>query len=90
LVKNASYYALRRRPGASSDAWWVNASRRPDAPPAMLALIAGRVRIELSYEETVEAIAWAERIGGWPTTGASPLIVYPRDPRVEAHAQIVV
>ena len=85
----ASYYALRRCPGAAADAWWVNASRRADAPPAMLALMAGRLRIELGYEETVEAIEWAERVGGWPTTGTSPITVYPRDPRVEAHAQIV-
>ena len=90
LVKNASYYALRRCRGASSDAWWVKRRDAPDAPPAVLALIAGRVRIELSYEETVEAIEWAERIGGWPTTGPSPLSVYPRDPRAETHVQIVV
>ena len=89
LVENGSYYALRRCPGASSDAWWANASRRTDAPPAMLALMAGRRRIEISYEDTVEALEWAERIDGWPTTGTPPLTIYPRDPRVETHAPFI-
>ncbi len=81
MDEDASYYALRRCSGAAADAWWVSASRRRDAPPAMLALLAGRTRVEAGPDEAVESLAWAERIGGWTPDGARPLAVYPHDPR---------
>ena len=81
LVKNASYYALRRGPSAASAAWWATVSRRRDAPAAILALIAGRERVEVSHAETIESLAWAERVDGWHASGDAPLLVYPHDPR---------
>jgi hypothetical protein len=81
MVENTSYYALRRCSGAAADAWWVNASRLRDAPPAIAALMSGRARVEVNRDETVEALAWAERVDGLPHGGEPPLRVYPHDPR---------
>ena len=82
MVEHTSYYALRRRSGTAADAWWVSASlHQQDAPRGIAALIAGRARVELTLDETVEALAWAERVDGFPHGGESPLRVYPHDPR---------
>jgi hypothetical protein len=81
MVEHTSYYALRRCPGAAADAWWVIASQRRDMPAAIQALLTGRGRVEVSYEETVESLAWAERIDGWTESGDPPLRVHPHDPR---------
>jgi hypothetical protein len=82
MVENASYYALRRCPGAAADAWWVNASLQSrGAPRAIAVLLSGRERVELNRDETVEALAWAERIDGFQHLGEPPLRVYPHDPR---------
>jgi hypothetical protein len=77
MVENASYYALRRCPGEAADAWWVNVSRHRDAPPGIAALLSGRARVELSRDETVEALAWAKRVDGW-SAGEPPLVAHPR------------
>jgi len=84
MLEQASYYALRRCPGAAADAWWVTASQRRDTPRAILALLAGRERVELSSAETIESLAWAERVDGWPESGEPPLRAYPHDPRFSA------
>jgi hypothetical protein len=81
--ESASYFALRRVPAAAAHAWWSAARRRPDAPPAVSALMAGRERVELSRAEAVDALTWAEAVGGWPDTRPSPLTVSPRDPRAD-------
>jgi hypothetical protein len=77
MVEHAYYYALRRCPGAAADAWWVNASQQRDMPPAIQALLRGRGRVEVSHDETVETLTWAERIDGWEPA----LRVHPHDPR---------
>jgi hypothetical protein len=76
-----SYYALRRCPAAEAPAWWASARRRPDAPPAIVALLSGRRRVELSGDEASAALTWAETIDGWPTAGLRPVMAHPRDPR---------
>ena len=80
-VERASYYALRRCAGTNADAWWFNASRHRDMPSAIVALMGGRGRVEVSAEETIEALAWAERVDGWQKTEDPPFVVHPRDPR---------
>ncbi|MDA0167162.1 hypothetical protein OM076_43280 [Solirubrobacter ginsenosidimutans] len=76
MVEHASYYALRRRPGATADAWWTTVRWRRDVPKALFPIVAGRARVEVTQDEVVEALDWAERFDG-----ADALAVYPRDPR---------
>jgi hypothetical protein len=76
LVENASYFALRRRPGLAADAWWNAVLQRADVPHGLLTILAGRTRVELSRDDTIEALDWAEQ-----RDGTTALAVYPFDPR---------
>jgi hypothetical protein len=73
----SSYYALRASPRAEVGAWWSAVRRRPDAPRAITALLAGRSRVEVSREEAAHALAWAEGVDGWTAADPKPLVVYP-------------
>jgi hypothetical protein len=76
----SSYYALRVSPRAEVDGWWSAVRRRPDAPRAITALLAGRSRVEVSRKEASHALAWAEGVYGWAAADPKPLVVYPADP----------
>jgi hypothetical protein len=76
MIDHTSYYALRRRPGVIADAWFSAIRWRADVPDALSAIVAGRGRVELTHDEAVEALEWAERVDG-----ADVLTVYPHDPR---------
>jgi hypothetical protein len=79
-VESVSYYALRRTPGAET--WWNAVACGADVPAAVRALIAGRMRVEVDALDAADALTWAERVGGWPSSTRSPLVVHPSDPRV--------
>jgi len=79
----SSYYALRVSPRSEVDGWWSAVRRRPDAPRAITALLAGRSRVEVSREEATHALAWAEGVDGWAAADPKPLVVYPADPPSE-------
>ncbi len=71
-----SYHALRISRDASVE-WCEHAlKRRGSAPAAILALLGGRTRVELTAEEAADAIEWATRVQGWNDDGPPPLIVH--------------
>jgi hypothetical protein len=72
---------LRIRPEASAPAWWDAVSRRPDAPPAIGALLTGRRRVELPSQEATQALSWAENVDGWAAADPKPLFVHRPGPR---------
>jgi hypothetical protein len=76
LVENTSYFALRRGSGVVADEWWSTVRWRADVPAGVVPIAAGRARVELSQDEAVEALEWAERLDG-----TAALAVYPHDPR---------
>lgn len=72
-----AYYALRVCPKATADAWWSAVRGRRDVPPAIVALLHGRTRVELTRAEAGAAMAWAGRLDGWAEAQPKPLHVYP-------------
>ena len=76
-----SYYALRLERGTATDAWLTAARRRRDAPRAVVALLAGRTRVEVEREAASEALTWAGSVDGWADADPKPLTVHPHDPR---------
>jgi hypothetical protein len=64
-IATNSYVALRVHPSAEAEAWWTAARKRPDAPPAVGALLAGRSRVEVTVAEAEQALAWASGIDAW-------------------------
>jgi hypothetical protein len=75
-----SYYALRVAQRADGNAWWSEARGRRDAPRAIVALLAGRTRVELDEREADYALAWARSLDGWPGEQPEPLFVYTSEP----------
>lgn len=75
-----SYYALRVCPRAQAPQWWRSARAADAAPPALQAILAGRVRVEVSAEEAADALAWAAQLRGWDHDGFAPVWVYPATP----------
>jgi len=73
----AAYYALRVRPDAVAPEWWAEAHERSDVPRSVRAILAGRMRVEITAEEAVQAIHWAAQLSGWEDHGEHPLFVYP-------------
>ena len=72
-----SYHALRVSDSAFSAEWWAEAqARKAHAPTAIRALLAGRVRVELTAREAASAIDWASGLPGWETDGPAPLFVH--------------
>jgi hypothetical protein len=82
--ERSSYYALRVSSRADVDGWWSAARRRPDAPRAITALLAGRSRVEVSPDEAARALAWAEGVEGWASADPKPLAVHPANPPASA------
>ena len=77
---NPSYFALRVSPRGRASTWWASAEAvADDAPEAIRVLLAGRVRVEVTADEALEALAWAATLAGW-AEGPRPLWVYPFDP----------
>jgi hypothetical protein len=73
-----SYFALRVCLRADAPDWWAAAHRaRSTAPPAVRAILGGRMRVEVTEEEARAAIAWATAIDGWDPEGLPPLWVFP-------------
>jgi hypothetical protein len=73
---DAPQAVLRICPEASAPAWWDAVSRRPDAPPAIDALLSGRRRVEVTAQEATQAIVWAENIDGWAAADPKPVFVH--------------
>jgi hypothetical protein len=74
-VSHLGYCALRRRTTAA--AWWSAArQRRDEAPAALLALLAGRTRVEVTGDEAAAALAWAQTVDGWSAAEPKPIFVH--------------
>jgi len=67
---------LRIRPEALASTWWDAVSRRPDAPPAVDALLTGRQRVEVTVQEATQALTWARSVDGWAAADPKPLFVH--------------
>jgi hypothetical protein len=67
---------LRIRSEALASAWWDAVSRRPDAPPAIHALLTGRQRVEVTTQEAAHALTWARTVDGWAAADPKPLFVH--------------
>jgi hypothetical protein len=77
----ASYTALRVCETSQAPRWWAAVKRsRDSAPPAVRAVLAGRMRIELTHDDALAVIRWAAQIEGWPAEGPTPLWIYPPAP----------
>lgn len=75
------YYALRVCPLADAPRWWASAQAIAwQAPAAIQAILAGRARIEVTANEAIEALAWAQSIDGWKQDDLTPVWVYPTSP----------
>ena len=74
-----SYYALRASLATSAEAWWSDARTRDDAPAAVLALLRGRTRVEVSVDEAAGALDWASGLDGWADADPKPLFLYSAD-----------
>ena len=74
-----TYSALRVSSRSSARAWWTAASRRQDAPPAIVSLLGGRTRVEVTRDEAAHALAWAAGIAGWPASGPEPVFLHEPD-----------
>ena len=73
---DAPQAVLRICPDASAPAFWDAVSRRPDAPPAIDALLTGRQRVEVTAWEATQAIVWAENVDGWAAADPKPVFVH--------------
>ena len=51
------------------------------SPPAIEVILSGRIRVELTHQEAVEALLWAAAVPGWASAEPKPLFLY--DPRAE-------
>jgi hypothetical protein len=68
-----SYYALRVHEHSDASVWWTAArAASATAPPAIRAILAGRMRVEVTTEEAAVALAWASAVAG-----GAPLSLYP-------------
>jgi hypothetical protein len=76
VLVDAPHAVLRFRPEASAPEWWDAVSQRPDAPPAIGALLTGRRRVELTSREATQALSWAENVDGWAAADPKPLFVH--------------
>lgn len=76
MLTEAPHTTLRVNPRASAAGWWSAARRRPDAPPAISALLAGRGRVELTAVEAADAITWAGSVDGWAAAEPKPLFIH--------------
>jgi hypothetical protein len=56
--------------------WLAAARKRRNAPPAIVALIGGRNRVEVTVEEAEHALAWAASTDGWSGMDPKPLFVH--------------
>jgi hypothetical protein len=45
-------------------------------PAAMVALLNGRDRVEVTAADAAATLAWASRVAGWPEAEAKPIIVH--------------
>ena len=73
---NGSYVALRVVNRAGSRAWWASARTTNHKPAAMVALLNGRDRVEVTAADAAATLAWASRVAGWPEAEAKPIIVH--------------
>ena len=73
-----SYLVLRPARTGATDGWWAAARRRADAPSAVVALMRGRSRVELSADEADAALMWAAGLDGWADADPKPLLLYGR------------
>jgi hypothetical protein len=78
---SASYCVLRVCPGSPAEGFWSAVRRRDDVPHAIEVILAGRVRVEVTHAEAVDALMWAAAVPGWSGTEPRPLFLY--DPRAE-------
>jgi hypothetical protein len=74
--ENDSYVALRVVSRSTSSAWWASARSTNHKPPAIVAMLNGRDRIEVSAGDAAATLAWASRVAGWPEAEAKPIIVH--------------
>ena len=77
-----SYCVLRVCPKARAEAFWSAVGRRDDVPRRDRGdPLGGRIRVELTHDEAVEALLWAAAVPGWADAEPKPLFLY--DPRAE-------
>ena len=81
METSASYCVLRVCPRARAEAFWSAVGRRDDVPRAIEVILSGRIRVELTHDEAVEALLWAAAVPGWADAEPKPLFLY--DPRAE-------
>jgi hypothetical protein len=77
----ASYCVLRVCPAARAEAFWSAVRRRDDVPQAIEVILSGRIRVELTHADAVDALLWAAAVPGWAGAEPKPLFLY--DPRAE-------
>ncbi len=75
-VAPSSYCVLRVCPRAPAETFWSALRERDDAPPAIVALLAGRSRVEVSRSEAVAALDWVAGVKEWASVEPKPLFVY--------------
>jgi hypothetical protein len=82
MLEEPSYYALRVCPDADTPLWWAIASAHAArAPAALRPILDGRRRrVELDAQAATAVLAWARAIDGWPSTGPTPVWIYPAAP----------
>jgi hypothetical protein len=80
-IDAASYCVLRVCPQAAAAGFWSALRAQPEVPRAIAVLLTGRIRVELTRQEAMDALAWASDISGWDSAEPKPLFVY--DPRRE-------
>jgi hypothetical protein len=76
-----SYYAIRVCPLAEAPEWWLCArAAAARAPFAIRAILAGRMRVEVSAAEAIAILSWAQGLQGWDPDELTPVWVYPIAP----------
>jgi hypothetical protein len=71
-----SYVAVRVVSRATPAAWWDSARTTSDKPAAIVALLNGRNRVEVSPGDAAATIAWAGRLVGWTEADPKPIAVH--------------
>lgn len=80
LARETGMYALRLSDRARGSAWLEHARSAHDSPPAIRAVLNGRLRVELTAEEAWAALGWARKVDGWDADSRPPLWIYPVGP----------
>ncbi len=80
-TNSGSYVALRVHRSEGAEGWWAAARSRRDVPRAVVPLLAGRSRVEVSLAEAEAVLAWAGGVDGWNDATPKPLIAHDSNAR---------